>query len=306
MRDLGDKFREHIKQAVTTTCRTIKFKLLDGREFGITTLDRGLTIKGLHYSALNGFNCSVIATDTGLSVDNAEATALLSANVEGITADMVLRGELDGATWEMRLVNWADLTSDSLILDSGDIGEVLVKDDAVYMPELLSYAMRLRQSIGQVWSRRCRAEFGTPAASQTGCGVNASAMWRDGVVTNVDPDDPYRVFAGSGLIALAEDFSFARVEWLTGDNASLYLKQVEAWGAASGTVALFEPLMFPVRVGDTFRIRRDCNKAPASCIAYGNYDNYKGEPSIPTGDGLETMTPSAQVFGGLSGSAIVE
>ena len=96
------------------------------------------------------------------------------------------------------------------------------------------------------------------------------------------------------------------MRFLTGKNASARLRQIEAYGDGTGTVALFEPLLFPVEVGDTFEIRRDCNKSPSHCIAYGNILNYKGEPFIPVGDGLETMTPSAQVFGGLSGSEIID
>ncbi|MBX9754164.1 MAG: phage BR0599 family protein, partial [Pseudomonadaceae bacterium] len=97
-----------------------------------------------------------------------------------------------------------------------------------------------------------------------------------------------------------------RLRWLTGPNAGSRLYQVEAYSAASGTIALLESVAYAIAIGHTYEIRRDCNKSPSHCIGYGNLINYKGEPFIPTGDGLETMTPSAQVFGGLSGSAIAD
>lgn len=305
MRKIPAALLAHLQQSVTTTCRLLLITLRDGVQFGLTTLDRNVVYQGVTYSAIDGFDNSIIATDTGLSVDNAEARALASATVDGISAEMALRGDLDDAQWLLMLVNWADLTMGHMVLDAGDIGEVKVLDGVIYAPELLSFAMRLRQSIGDVWSRRCRAEFGTPAEGQHGCGVDASAMWVSGTVTGVSDSDPFRVFADSSL-DLDPPPMPGRVQWLTGNNASGRLWQLEAYSNASGTIALMEAMPFPVEAGDTLRIRDDCNKSPSQCIEYDNYINYKGEPYIPVGDGLETQTPSAQVFGGLSGSEIVD
>lgn len=304
MRDIPAALREHLQQPVTTTCRILRIKLADGRQFGLTTLDRDIEYQGVTYSALNGFDASVIATDTGLSVDNAEAMALASMDVGGITVQMAMRGELDDAQWDMLLINWADTRMGHLILDAGDIGEVKVIDGMIYTPELLSFAMRLRQSVGHVWSRSCRAVFGSPPQGHTGCGVDAESLWMTGTVTSVDDQDAFRIFADSALTGLDPEPAPGRVRFTSGNNASARLHQVEAYGDATGTVALFEALLYPVQVGDQFQIRRDCNKSPSDCLMYNNFINYKGEPFIPTGDGLETMTPSAQVFGGVSGSEI--
>lgn len=304
MRQIPPALLAHLKQPVTSTCRLLRLTLRDGLVFGLTTLDRNVDYDGVLYIAANGFDTSVIATDTGLSVDNAEATALLSVDVPGVSLEMALAGDLDDAEWELRLVNWADLSMGHMVMDAGDIGEVNVVGESVYIPELLSYAMRLKQSIGHVWSRRCRATFGTPANTQTGCGVSAESMWRSGSVTAVG-SEPKVVFAASGLVLDQEPVP-GRLRWLTGPNRSTRLYQVEAYSAASHTVALLEPSPFVIEPGHQFEIRRDCNKSPSYCTLYGNLINYKGEPYIPVGDGLETMTPSSQVFGGLSGSAIVD
>jgi uncharacterized phage protein (TIGR02218 family) len=305
MRRTPQALLAHLQQPVTSTCRLLKFILTDGRTVGITTLDRDVIYQGVNYSAANGFDSSTIATDAGLSVDNGEARALVAA-VDGITAQDAIGGAMDNARWELRLVNWRDLSMGDMLLDSGDIGQVKVVDNQVYIPELLSFSMRLRQAIGHVWSRRCRAAFGSPANSQTGCGVEASALWVPGTVTGVSAGDVRRLFSGADIIGLTPEPFPGRVRWLTGDNASLKEWQIEAYGDATGTVALFEALPFNIEVGDMFEIRKDCNKSPSDCIAYGNLINYKGEPFIPVGDGLETMTPSAQTFVGVSGSEIID
>lgn len=305
MRDIPPALKQHLQQSVTTTCRLLRITLADGRRFGMTTLDRDVDYEGVTYSAINGFDPSVIATDSGLTVDNAEGYALLSADIPGITAAMVDSGELDDAQWEMLLINWVDPSMGHMIIDAGDIGEVNLEDGMIYAPELLSYAMRLRQPIGHFWSRMCRAVFGTPAVGQTGCGVNADLLWQSGTVTGLSAADPRQVFADTDLL-IDPVPRVARVQWLTGPNAGSRLYQVEAYSQSSGTVALLEPVPFDIEIGHEFRVRPDCDKSPAQCKAYGNWLNYKGESLIPVGEGTAVLTPNASIPGGFMGSEIQE
>lgn len=305
MRKIPPALKAHLAQPVTTTCRLLRFMLSDGRVFGITTLDVPVLHEGVVYSSVNGFNSSVIASDTGLSVDNGEAMALLSANVSGITAGMVVAGELDNAQWRMLLVNYKDLSMGAAVLDGGDVGQVSLRDGMAYMPELLSYAMRLRQSIGHYDSRTCRAIFGTEPNSQTGCGVDAEALWESATVTGVG-EERRLVFSTSDLIGHAENLVPGRIRWVTGENQGGRLYQIEAFGDGTGTLSLFEPLPFDVQLGDQFQVRPDCNKLPSQCAGYGNFINFKGEPLIPVGDGVEVLTPNSQMPGGFTGPEVIE
>lgn len=293
----------HLKQPITTLCRMVLFTFADGRKFGICDLDRDIDYLGITYSYERGFDPKIIATDAGLSVDNSAADILLSADDLGITKEMIAAGDMDDAEWIAFLVNWADLTMGHMILDAGDVGDVTISNrNLVYAPELVSYAMRLRQPIGDLDSRTCRAVFGSPANSQRGCGVDADALWQAGSVTGVGADEPLRVFADSALHMIPIPIP-GRVQWLTGDNASdIRIYQVDAYDSPSGSIALVEPLAFPVQIGDTFRIRPDCAKTQPACVAYANIVNMKGEWYIPVGDGLETQTPNSQIVGGTLGS----
>ncbi len=249
---------------------------------------------------------SVIATDSGLSVDNGEGYALLSADVPGITVSMALAGQFDDAQWELLLINYRDHSMGHIVLDAGDVGEVRVANDAVFMPELLSYVMRLRQAIGTVWSIRCRGIFGTPRNSPTGCGVNAELLWMSGTVTAMS-DEPRRVFASSDMTGLAP-VPCAR-QGCAGPAARTPASGCtdgQAYGPGTGTIALLEPVPFDIEAGHTSTCARDCAKNPTACAAYGNYVNYNGEPLIPVGDGAEVLTPGSQTPGGFMGSEVVE
>ena len=304
MRQIPPALRAHLQQSVTTVCYLLTMTLRDGRVFGMTTLDRDVEYMGVTFSAANGFDKSIMATDVGASVDNAEGYMLFAGPLPGITLEMIGAGELDDAEWEMMLVNWADLSMGHCLIDAGDVGEVTVHDGMAYAPELNSFFVRLRQAFGHYDSIRCRAVFGTPPNSQTGCGVDAEPMWVEGEVTGVGAE-PYRVFADAS-IDLSSISNTARVQWLSGPNAGQRLYQVEGISAASGTIGLVEPAPFQIEAGHTFRIRPDCDKSPAQCTAYGNFLDYKGENLIPVGEGREVLTPNASITGGFMGSEVVD
>lgn len=292
MRNISTALQAHLEQDTTTTCRLLKITLTTGVSYGLTTLDRDVVYQGVTYSAANGFDPSNISSNTGYDVDNAEGYGLISGDVPGITLQMAKAGALDDAKWMMMLVNWNDLSMGHVIIDAGDIGEVTVTDNAVFAPELLSYTMRLRQAIGHVDQRKCRAVFGTSPNQQTGCGVNSDVMWVAGSVTAINSEQN-RVFACSSLIG-ATIYYPGRIKWTSGDNSSTRVYQIEYYDNTTGTIGLFEPVPFNIDIGDQFTIRQDCDKTVANCKYYNNFLNYKGEPHIPVGDGVEASTPSAQ------------
>lgn len=302
-RTIPSALQEHLDQHSTTTTRLLKIILRNGDVYGLSMLDRDIPYDDgqgvVTYRATTGFDPSTLSSDVGYSVDNAEGYALMG--VSGITVDMVERGELDDAQWIMYLINFEDKQADGsltprrhIILDAGDLGEVRTRYGMIWIPELLSYSMRLRQTIGSVWSRRCRAIFGSPAASQTGCGVNIAPLWVNGTVVAVGAETN-RVFTGDLLYNSPGIVPFpGRVQWLTGNNAG---KEFATEDIDGDTCTLNETTPYAIEVGDTYRIRPDCRKRyREDCIAlWNNGPNFKGEPYIPVGDATQIQTPGGQL-----------
>ena len=81
------------------------------------------------------------------------------------------------------------------------------------------------------------------------------------------------------------------VHWLTGANAGRE-NEVESYVAATGTVTLVIPTYQTIAPGDTFTIRRDCDKSKAMCKAYGNLLNMRAEPELPRADGGDLQSPT--------------
>lgn len=311
MRSVPGPLQDHLDQDATTTTRLLKIMLKDGRVFGLSSLDRTLVYDDgageVTYTAMNGFDATTLSTDLGYTVANAEGFALISDEVEGVEIEDVEAGELDDAQWIAYLVNFEDQLSDGtltpdrhVILDAGDIGEVRVRYGLVWLPELLSYTMRLKQPVGGVWSRTCRAIFGTPAQSQTGCGIPLTPLWENGAVTAVGAETnrqytasmPYPGSPGPSMVP-------GRVQFLTGDNAGKEFATEEVSGMA---VTLGELTPYPIQIGDTYRWRPDCQKRyQEDCIdVYDNGPNFKGEPLIPVGDAGSVQAPGAELGAGWS------
>lgn len=301
MSDVPVALQAHLDQDATTTTRLLKIKLKDGTVFGLSALDKDIAYDDgtpdgeITYTAMNGFDPSNISAGIDYSIANSEARALISDLVPSVDLEMVESGEFDDAAWTVYVVNFMDLSMGHITLDAGDLGEVTAKHDMIWIPELLSYMMRLKQPIGAVWSRSCRAIFGSSASSQTGCGVDLAPLWVAGTVQYIGAETD-RIFTGDYVTDVVAPFP-GRVQFLTGDNAGKEFATEEIDGLV---VSLSETTAYPIQIGDTYRIRPDCRKRyEEDCIGlWNNGVNFKGEPLIPTGDASQVLTPGAQLPGG--------
>lgn len=292
---LQPKLDRHV--GVFTRC--VRFRLKSGQALGFAMWDRDITydhgdgLGPITYSASQGIDPSTIASDVEYSVSNSEGRILVSTTLQGLTLEMVESGALDDGQWECFVIDQRNPESGSAsLLDAGDLGEVRTENGLVIIPELLSYAMRLRQPVGGVWQRPGRCIFGTPANSQTGCGVNADALWQDGTVASVGAESD-RTFTGSFA-----GFFPGRLEFTSGPNVG---RRFAIESVDGNTLTLAETTPFAIEDGHGYRHRPDCTKlkdGPLGCDSYNNWPNYKGESTIPVGDGAAGSVPGGKLPGG--------
>lgn len=292
--------QSNLDQPVQHNTICVRIRMKSGQVIGFTAWDRPITYDHMDgygpttYSASQGIDASTLSSNIDYGVANAEGRILTRTDFTGLTLEMVEAGALDDAEWDMFMLDWRDPADGSAaLIDAGDIGEVRTENGLVIIPELLSYFMRLMQSIGSVFQRQCRAIFGTPSDSQTGCGVDAEALWVDGEVVSVGAESD-REFTGD----VAASYP-GRVEWLTGKNAGSRRYATESTDTNAVTLAGTTP--FAIQVGDTYRIRPDCTKLKGGalgCDHYNNWPNFKGEWTIPVGDGVAGSVPGGNLPGG--------
>ena len=274
-----------LSSPASTTCRLIRFSLRNGTVYGIcstnmdVTYDHGDGVGPILYSASNAFDPAEFASDSAFSVDNSQGNALIASDVPGITVEDVQAGVMDDAQWVCYLVDYTNpAAASAVILDAGDVGVVKVSTSTVYTPELLSYAIRLRQAIGDSTSKTCRAVFASPGGTPRGCGVDDTNMWANYTVTAVGGESQlsFNIALGTG-----DNYYPGRVQFLSGANIGAFI----AVGSQIGnTITLTEETPYAIAIGDTLKIRQDCDKTTTMCTAYGNFLNMKAEPLIPDAD----------------------
>lgn len=295
---------DHYRQDAVTLCLLTRIRKKDGTLQGYTDLDIDVTYDPatydpggtgddwgslVHKASNGGAFLSQLQQAANLTVDNAEVSLL--PGTESLSVEQALAGEYDNADVRFYRVNYADLSMGHECVDVGKLGNCRVSGQ-VAIVEYRSLTQQLKQPDSRLYLINCEHKFAGPRCGKT-------PTWVDGEVTAVDPVNALRIF-GSDVSATDGFYVPGVIEWLTGDNAP---RQMEVDQNTGGTFALALPMLFPIQIGDTFRVRQDCSKvwgdAEHGCIYH--YDaatralKFGGYPDIPVADGGVAMIPGAQV-----------
>jgi uncharacterized phage protein (TIGR02218 family) len=242
----------------------------------------------LLYSAAVGSEPSNLVASADLTVSGGETKQLMPLFDTPVSEADLASGAYDYAKFVAYAINYNDLTSGHhIIIQTGTMGRNTITDSGLaWTSELRGLTQPLKQTITEKWSLNCRAVFGstgTSAASRYPCNFDISTLWQNGTVTEVGIDTT-QLFYTSGLTPAYGGHPGA-VEWLTGKNAGrtdeseTFTDVVDHQG-----IGLTFGSSYPIAVGDMFRFRDDCGKTPVACKLRNNYQNYRGEPSIPVSD----------------------
>lgn len=287
--------QSHIASGATTMCVLLKITPVQPGfdPFGVTSLDHDVMYNDgtgmLLYSASIGTDPSALMSSADLSVAGGETKQLMPVFETPISEEDLRAGACDYAKFIGYQVNYNDLTSGHhLILQTGTLGENSITDTGLsWTAELRGLTQKLKQSITEKWSLTCRAIFGSTessAQSRYPCNFDVTPLWHTATVLGVGIDNTYSFntnFFGptyGGIPGL--------VEWLTGQNAgrSDETELFDLGNPGLVNIGLTFGAAYPIQIGDTFRFRDDCPKTPLACQARSNYQNYRGEPSIPVAD----------------------
>lgn len=317
MRAITPEFQAHLDSGITTLCLLLRIspRVPGYGSIGITSLDRDETYNdgdgSIVYKAKVGMVPANIVTQEAMEVGNSEFQHLIPQFDLTITEEMLRAGVFDQAWFWIYLVNYEDHSMGHVELMHGQTGQMLIDNGVSFWSEFTDLTKILKQNMVEKDSILCRASFGSQPFGTGGgvveerfpCGKNLAALWTTaktvthiGLETNIS-------FRASALGAAANTYVPGVIEWLTGDNTGR-THSVESQDAL-GWISLSDQTMFPVQVGDTFKIRHDCTKwidgdkgckanwADVSDVEWKLH--YRGEPLIPISDADSINTPGATV-----------
>lgn len=311
--------QSHYDEPVNTTAFLLRIVKNTGHAgatevVGISSLDADLAYDdgdgSITYQSSIGVDPSALENTADLSVDNADGLILLSADsLDPNTVEEIEAGRFDSAEFVLYKVNWNDLTTGRHeIVHFGTLGECkVVSNGLACMIELRGQSQQFKQNVGYRDTRDCPATFGSQSGEERlYCGFDATTLLIAGTVTAVGVE-ANSAFTDSALGQATDFFVPGLVFWQTGRNAGT-AQEIEAF-QSGGIVALRFDTPYPIEIGDTFNIRRDCNKrardADKGCLHWFPTDwvlHFRGCPDIPTGDAARLSTPGASAPPGNSGS----
>lgn len=288
MKRIPIALQSHLREPATTWCFLLRVACVgrwDGVVLGFTTLDVDLSYDDgagvIAYRSENGFKPERIQSAADFGVDNTDLMGWVAAT--GVTAEEVAAGLLDYAEVTVYRVNYMDLSQGHEVVMFGTCGQTKFRGNA-WTTEFRSLMQRARQTISTVYSLTCRAGYGDEKCRM-------KFVWTKGIVS-AGGSDPNRVFVASGLTESTGHYDLGVIQWISGRNTGL---ESEVFSfEAGGSIRLGLPAGFDIGVGDSFRIRQDCDKTFATCKQKGNVLNFRGEHLTPVSD-TSLSVPGAYV-----------
>lgn len=325
MRTIPIALQAHLDTGMTTVTHLIRIDPVTAGydPVGVTLLDRDVVYDDgdgeITYLAAIGMIPASLDTSLDMTVDNTEIQSLVPEFDLPISEADIIAGVYDFAKMTIYMVNYESLSDGHVVLGYGTTGQMRVQQGLSFWTEYTALSKQLKQSIVEKDSLTCRAIFGSqpigspadsagefPVMQRFPCGKDAQALFTGPhTVTAVDAEFN-QGFTASGLGAAEDTYVPGMLEWLTGTNRGR-THEVETQ-SAGGHIEMTFQTMFPVEIGDTFRIRPDCTKwveEHNGCKFHFGTDwvlHYRGEPYIPVQDSDQINTPGASVPKSLGGS----
>jgi uncharacterized phage protein (TIGR02218 family) len=285
MKTLDSTFANSLTNSSLTLAWCWLITRIDGLMLGFTSLDVPIAIDNVTYRPFTGFDAGAAQISEGVEkLDSQTLTGIL--DVSGISKADLQSGIYERAEVRRFLIDYSNLPSSlnltppkHLELPRGYLAETK-RNNLGYELKVKDDLSLLDNQIGQTTSMTCRANLGDDK-----CRKNLTAFTHAVTITAITDN---RIFSISGGKPDGY-FDKGRIKFTSGLNNGIH-RDVGFY--AQNKIILYQPLPFPVAVGDALTAVAGCLKTELACITkFQNFANFVGEPDVPTTD-LAVNTPS--------------
>ncbi|MBT9158791.1 MAG: hypothetical protein DDT26_00038 [Dehalococcoidia bacterium] len=265
-------------------CYLVKIVTKAGEVRGFATADRRVIFNDglgpVNYSAFQELRPQRIQEDATFDVDNTDLTGWFGMALD----NLIMAGEFDFAEITIYRVSYLKLERGAEVMAHGTVGQVSLNRGTrgKRRVEFRSLTQQLKQTVNQLYSLTCRADFGDDRCRMP-------LVWENATVSFVGTN-PFSDLVLSGLARPTGYFDLGVLEVMSGPNAGVTI-EIESW-SSTGAALLGFLSPKPFDVGTLVRVRRDCFKTESACIAYGNIRNMRAEHKTPVQD-QSIMVPGA-------------
>lgn len=270
------------------TCFLIKIVSQDGRRvFPFTSLDAAIRYNDgdhdLLYRPTQALLPQNMQFTSEMEADNTELHGWFNSVVKAA----MLSGSLHSAEITILRVAFYHVGAGHENVAYGRLGKVeyAANRQGKRKIEFLGLDHILEQASNPLYSHTCRWDYG-----DDNCGMPLD--WHDGVVDEVAVGYPRTRFKVSGITAADDFFNLGVALFTDGDNETAD-PEIDSW-TSDGWVFLGWPAPANIEVGAAVRLRKDCDKTPTTCKAYGNIRNIGSEHLLPSQESA-IMVPGAYI-----------
>jgi uncharacterized phage protein (TIGR02218 family) len=267
-----------IERDLATIALCWRLERRDGVALGFTTHDRDLAIGGLIYRAAPGMLPSAITLSDGFDAETLDVEGALTS--DAIRGEDLRMGRWDGAAVFVFMVDWENLSGETLPVARGELGEVTINGSG-FEAALKGPAAVFDLAVVEQTSPECRAMLGDRR-----CRIDMAPRTRLTRISAVIAPDVVEV----ATAAAGNAYGYGRLCWISGAGSGTE----SAILRSDGTRLTLRDVPDSVpEAGDLVEIREGCDKSLATCSSrFANAANFRGEPHLPGMD-LLTRYPGA-------------
>lgn len=270
MRAVPAGLQANMDEDTTTLCRIVRITSKDGDIVRATDASDNVTDGIVTYQADPGFLLTSVTHNSEGSASAADIQVHVDNSI--LPVGELAKGVWDGATVEVAVVDWDDMSAGEMGLLYGYIGSIQWDTMGGATIEVQGFLEKVRNKSLERIGSRCPVDL-----FSTHCRVVEADYTFEGTVTTVtnqmtvetnlnDPD------FDEGY------FRFGVLTWLTGANAGRKAP-VRTWTPAGNVVHFWTRPPDTIVVGDTFSITAGCDKSMETCHArFSNSINFQGFP----------------------------
>lgn len=276
-----DLVKGRIAEEATTFQWCFLIQLRTGEQFFYTDGAQSVTVEGVLYRADPGITVTAIRDTDNAATQTATIDIGYSADM--ITEEIVRKGGLDKATFNLGLCDYRDRSIPFIEVFSGRVDRVTASNPYSCSVDLTGWQQKTVQLPG-VYSLKCRNVF-----CDQGCTLNIEDYSYPFVMTGqpglASTDG---MTFGIGIDLKPGLLAYGSCKWTKGRNAGVV--SAVAWNDTStastdkGQVKLMAPAPYLPIVGDEGILTAGCDFYADTCEkTYNNLIHMKAEPAVPQG-----------------------
>lgn len=277
-------FKSRLGDEASNIALCVRIVRRDGTQFGFSTWDQEFDFEFVNNTDAHGaityyphgaFSPSDSSSSSTLSVDNMEIAGVLSS--ESLSSSELSIGLFEEAEVTFFRLDPENLSEGEMIDKRGYIGQITLTEDT-YKAELLSVAAFYKRNVGTISSPTCTVKRFCNEQCKL---VEGDFTFAATVYGTVLPRDTVLDLTITGTLPANDKWTngLVRVTYL-GNSFEREIREVVNSVSGRKTITLKEPFGFAL-TGLTGSIIQGCDRAIASCIAFGNAINFRGMPHLP-------------------------